>query len=963
MTFENEEARREHFLRLLREGLEELHAKLGGVPFTTVEDAMERMRSVEKWPMGDDARLCELAERMRHADSSKDLLQRWKDEIGFPHGAIEDILNLSDPPYYTACPNPFIEDFIKHYGSLHMLDYQRHPLAREIPEKRHDPIGLAHSYHTKISHRTIEELVRHYTNPGDVILDSFCGAGMTGVGVALVNSLESGDDRLRTCIQIDLSPAAARLAHAYCKTCAPDIFEKKALSILKQTWSELGWMYTYNLNGESLQLSSAVWCETYLCESCGEEIIPWDSEKQSVSKEFKCKSCGKLYETLDGLVRSEENYFDPVLQKVRRRPKRKIVLVKLRRDGSQRNIIVLPEDIVPPDTKRIEDDATNIQDPLVEIPYMHMTHERNNLPGQGIEYLHDFYTLRNFIFLARIIQIARSQSDGILHLLWMWINSTLQKLSLLMCYNADGIGRVMKGVYYVPRIGLEAGPAHYLRLALRDMRRLLDYTRQFKPRNIISTSSAICLPVADKSIDYIFIDPPFGGFQLYSDLNYLWEAWMGLRTRRTSDIIVDDVQGKGLTEYRMLITESFRECNRVLKPGRWMTLKFHNSSNAIWNLIQQSLIDSGFVVANVAASDKKLGTIKQITDASTVKQDLIISAYKPNGGLEERFRLTAGTEEGVWDFVRTHLKQLPVFVSKDGKAEVIAERQNYLLFDRMVAFHVQRGVTVPLSAAEFYAGLAQRFPERDGMYFLPEQVAEYDKKRMKVKEVLQLQLFVTDEASAIQWLKQQLTRKPQTFQELHPQFLKEIGGWQKHEKPLELSELLEQNFLRYDGKGPIPPQIVSWMRQSAELRKKIQEELASGRSTEENGQLSTQSSVLITRVKDRWYVPDPNKAGDLEKLRERALLREFEEYLPAPRASRQAGRESLSAGQAGKQKRLKLFRLEAVRAGFKKAWQERDYATIIAVARKIPENVLQEDPKLLMWYDQAMTRTGETEKR
>jgi len=100
----------------------------------------------------------------------------------------------------------------------------------------------------------------------------------------------------------------------------------------------------------------------------------------------------------------------------------------------------------------------------------------------------------------------------------------------------------------------------------------------------------------------------------------------------------------------------------------------------------------------------------------------------------------------------------------------------------------------------------------------------------------------------------------------------------------------------------------------------------------------TVDPALKSKAKDRWYVPDPNKAGDLEKLRERTLLREFEEY-----------RES-------KQKRLKVFRLEAVRAGFKKAWQERDYATIIAVARKISEKVLQEDPKLLMWYDQAVTR-------
>ena len=49
------------------------------------------------------------------------------------------------------------------------------------------------------------------------------------------------------------------------------------------------------------------------------------------------------------------------------------------------------------------------------------------------------------------------------------------------------------------------------------------------------------------------------------------------------------------------------------------------------------------------------------------------------------------------------------------------------------------------------------------------------------------------------------------------------------------------------------------------------------------------------------------------------------------------------------------------RMGFKKAWQERDYTTVIEVARKSPEDVLQEDPKLLMWYDQALTRTGEDE--
>ena len=33
-----------------------------------------------------------------------------------------------------------------------------------------------------------------------------------------------------------------------------------------------------------------------------------------------------------------------------------------------------------------------------------------------------------------------------------------------------------------------------------------------------------------------------------------------------------------------------------------------------------------------------------------------------------------------------------------------------------------------------------------------------------------------------------------------------------------------------------------------------------------------------------------------------------------------------------------------------------DYKTIIKVAQKIPEEALQEDEKLLLWYDQALTR-------
>ena len=373
------------------------------------------------------------------------------------------------------------------------------------------------------------------------------------------------------------------------------------------------------------------------------------------------------------------------------------------------------------------------------------------------------------------------------------------------------------------------------------------------------------------------------------------------------------------------MTKCLREFHRVLKAGGWITVEFHNSQNAVWNAIQQSIMESGFIIADVRLLDKKQGTFKQVTTLGAVKKDLVISAYKPSNILEQQFSLRAGTLEGVWDFVRAHLQWLPVFVTISGRVEVIAERQPHLLFDRMIAFHVQRGVSLPISAAEFYSGLTQKFPERDGMFFLAEQVADYDRKRTNVREIEQLDLFITDEASAIRWVRRELRSYPKSFQELQPTFLREIQNWAKHEQTVELKEILRQNCIHYNGDGPVPTQIHSYLsRNFKELRN-----------------LAKDDPVLIAKAVDRWYVPDPSKQVDLEKLREKSLLTEFETY------------------KHSKERKLKLFRTEAVRSGFKYAYEGQDYQTIVSVAARLPENVLQEDEKLLMYYDVASMRLGD----
>jgi len=486
------------------------------------------------------------------------------------------------------------------------------------------------------------------------------------------------------------------------------------------------------------------------------------------------------------------------------------------------------------------------------------------------------------------------------------------------------VDKPLDGTLYCPSISLEVNVITRFKLRSRIQKSLLSHTRC---STTSCTSTSEFGSVENESLDYIFIDPPFGANLSYSELNSFWEAWLRVKTNIIPEAIQNASHSKDIDRYRTLISACFRELYRILKPGRWMTVEFSNTNASVWNSIQTAIQEAGFMVANVSALHKGKGSFKAVTTPTAVKQDLIISAYKPNGGFEVRFKTKAHTVEGVWDFVRTHLSYLPVTKRQESLLQFVPERDPRMLFDQMVAYYVRSGYEVPISSPEFQAGLPSIAFERDGMYFLPDQVAEYDRKKAVSGQLQQFSLFVSDESTAIQWLRQLIKEKPQTFSDINPQFMQQLGGWSKNEEQLDLRELLNQNFLTYDGKGPVPEQIHAYL----------------STNWKEMRNLAKDDPQLVAKAKDRWYVPDPNKSGDLEKLREKALLKEFEDYKAA-------------------KKKLKVFRLEAVRAGFKKLWQERTteaYRTIVEVADKIPNNVLEEDPKLLMWYDQAVTRLGE----
>jgi len=260
-----------------------------------------------------------------------------------------------------------------------------------------------------------------------------------------------------------------------------------------------------------------------------------------------------------------------------------------------------------------------------------------------------------------------------------------------------------------------------------------------------------------------------------------------------------------------------------------MTVEFHNSANSVWNAIQEALERTGFIVADVRVLNKQHGGVKAAYMINTVNQDLVISCYKPTADFEQRFQKLKGKPEGVLEFVRQHLYMLPIApVTKDGKLEPVAERTRFLLFDRMIAYHLQHGAPIPMNAADFYKMLKQQFTTRDEMYFLPDQSARYDALKSRGYETEQLSIFLQDEKSAVHWVRAALTETPQTLGDLTPKFMQELREWPKHELRPELRDLLREYFIHGDG--------------------------------------------------DVWRVPNPDDEKDTEALRRSALLQLFQDY-------------------------------------------------------------------------------------
>ena len=437
-------------------------------------------------------------------------LPELKEMEGFPIGDDEDILNLSDPPYYTACPNPWLNDFVAEWEEEKKqlekegkrdADFEvDEPYAADVSEGKNNPIYNAHSYHTKVPHPAIMRYILNYTQPGDIILDGFGGSGMTGVAATICKSKKDVDllnkdakYGKRHAILNDLSPVAGFISSNFNSNLNAFHLKTNSEKIYKKLVEKYNWMYeTTHLRGKKGIIEYTLWSDVFECTNCGEESVflndAWNKKDNKIEKEWYCKNCGNKI-TKDS-PKVFETKFDQYLNTSVKASKSIPVLINYKYD--KKRYLKTPDQDDLNLLAKIDEFRINNWFPTDKLHVGFNTSQPIN--SNGIEYIHQFYTKRSLIILAELFDAVPSK-----FLLTNILSRNSTKLNRFVVNKHNPNGRIngpLTGTLYVPSESVEQNPLNLFKDKLPKI--------NWELKNAINQtgSSTDLKNITDDSIDY-----------------------------------------------------------------------------------------------------------------------------------------------------------------------------------------------------------------------------------------------------------------------------------------------------------------------------------------------------------------------------------------------------------------------------------------------------------------------------
>lgn len=494
-------------------------------------------------------------------------------------------------------------------------------LPDTITAPRTDAIYNCHGYLTKVPVGAIEPFVETFTQDGETVADIFAGSGMTGIAAVRVG---------RKAQLSDISALGRHIALGYSTKVNPKLFEKAADVAIEIARKAIDDLYSTrrSSDGATVEMVRTVWSFTYICPLCQCSLVYFKHLSEKGAPPKSCPNCDTPF-----VRRTWQRGQDVPVEVVAR--------------SAQGRLTDQP--VSEFDLKMLH---KALQDPRqAEVPSLVITEDRemfsrSGLGKAGTVNTRDFFSPRNAIALVELWRAVNAEHDPALRQkLRFAFTAILPRASRRYQWSAQRPLNAQNQTYYIAPVYYEWNVfelfGRKIEAALRSDELVFDQDTLFPSHSdedlTYTLASADHLThVASESIDYVFTDPPFGSNIFYSDMNLFHEAWLGQVTDHASEAVVHTTGKRkvGAAErYELLLRGAFSEAYRVLKPGRFMSVVFGNSSGQIWGLVQRAIRDAGFKAAptHVAILDKGQRSVKGLNSGSegVVTVDLILTVQKP----------------------------------------------------------------------------------------------------------------------------------------------------------------------------------------------------------------------------------------------------------------------------------------------------------------------------------------------
>jgi len=405
--------------------------------------------------------------------------------------------------------------------------------SKTLEAKPHTPVYTMHKYFARRPWNIFNELISHYSEPGEIVLDPFCGGGVTVVEALKLR---------RKAIGVDVNPIAAYATKMECSSLDLQQFQQSFYELSERVGEEISSLYATT------------------CIKCRSETIAdwleWDERaKRIIRLKYNCPHCGAFEKASTS---GDQNLAKEI----------------------ERNF---------PDTIRRRD----LWFPMTRIPHGDKT---DSLLSQGLEFFHELFTRRNLLALSILHkEIGGIRNDEARDFLYFVLSSSLKWASRQAHLRGKIVEGWAMHAYWIYPCTLEINVWNTFKRRYAAVRRGKEYSNQnigehcrpaenFSQLNkqnascLILNQSATKLPVPDNTIDAVITDPPYGGNVNYAELSDFWFIWMskGRTIAREQEVIINRSQGKTLDNYENLLGAVFKECYRVLRPHRYLVSTFNS---------------------------------------------------------------------------------------------------------------------------------------------------------------------------------------------------------------------------------------------------------------------------------------------------------------------------------------------------------------------------------------------------